>query len=153
MTIHNINSSASFNLADINEAISTSTTLNELIKRLGQIHKLDKMPTPKALRENETEVAAADGCVVYGNGYAVYDNGVGRTVMFVGDCLSFTYYFDPLNNFGKKVQKIILVRPYRFRIVLVSGEEIEAEYWSREEQRWEDGKEDHIDSGDEGSIH
>ena len=35
---------------------------------------------------------------VYANGYAVYDNGCRRTVIWVPDCGSTTYYFGPLRD-------------------------------------------------------
>lgn len=42
---------------------------------------------------------------VYTNGYAVYDNGNRRTVIWVPDCGSVTYYFTPLRDNEKQYLK------------------------------------------------
>ena len=74
--------------------ITKNTTLNELINGLGYLEKAEKRPTARALRETAGDpVAAVDGCQVYANGYAVYTNGSGTTVLWLKDCLNFTYYF------------------------------------------------------------
>ena len=86
------------NAAVINE----NTTLGELISFLGNIEKADKTPTPKKLREEAGEpVAREERTLVYANGYAVYDNGTGRTVIWVPDCTRFTYHFNPLRDSEK----------------------------------------------------
>ena len=100
--------------------ITESTTLGELLKLLNLGEKPCETPTPKKLRENagkpvafypmpdlsgstdltdlielsDTNTAALNiGCIVYSNGFAVYDNGSGRTVLWLPDCTSFTYVF------------------------------------------------------------
>lgn len=95
--------------------ITENTTLGELLKLLNLGEKPCETPTPKKLRENAgkpvalypmsdlsgstdltnlTELSDANiGCVVYSNGFAVYDNGSGRTVLWLPDCTSFTYVF------------------------------------------------------------
>lgn len=70
--------------------ISDSTTLIELIRLIGPVEKLERKPTPKALRENETVVAESDNCIVYANGYAYYSNDSGETVMFLDECHVYT---------------------------------------------------------------
>lgn len=94
--------------------ITEDTTLGELIKLLNPGKKPYETPTPKKLRENagdpiahyslpkvnyfgavtETEADPEEGCTVYANGYALYDNGSGRTVLWLPDCTSFTYMFN-----------------------------------------------------------
>ena len=75
--------------------INNETTLKELLSSLGNVTREEKMPTPKKLSETGgVVVARADGCIAYSCGYAVYDNGSGRTVMWLPDCVSFTYHFD-----------------------------------------------------------
>lgn len=70
--------------------INNETTLNELLGSLGNVTRAEKTPTPKKLSETGgTVVAKADGCMAYSCGYAVYDNGSGRTVMWLPDCVSF----------------------------------------------------------------
>ena len=71
-------------------------TLNELIRRLGCKDRLGAAPTAKKLREKGEAVIEEKECTVYSNGYAVYSNGTGRTVVFLGDCGSYTYHFNPL---------------------------------------------------------
>lgn len=81
--------------------ITENTTLGELINILGDIEKADKTPTSKALRETAEPLADMQGCTLYANGYAVYDNCCGRTVMWIRSCVSFTYYFDKLREAEK----------------------------------------------------
>ena len=86
---------------DTTELITADTTLGELIAMLHLGEKPADVPTPKKLRETvgEPVVSSPDplgygtGCQVYVNGYAVYDNGSGRTVIWLPDCISFTYFF------------------------------------------------------------
>ena len=90
---------------DTNEInITENTTLGELLKLLNLGEKPHEIPTPKKLRENAgkpiafypvPESASVENveCTVYSNGFAVYDNGSGRTVIWLPDCTSFTYVF------------------------------------------------------------
>ena len=90
---------------DTNEInITENTTLGELLKLLNLGEKPHEIPTPKKLRENAGKPIAfypMSGsmpvenveCTVYSNGFAVYDNGSGRTVLWLPDCTSFTYVF------------------------------------------------------------
>lgn len=79
--------------------ITENTTLKELIDILGTVEKAAQTPTSKKLREEAGEpIASAMDCTVYANGYAVYDNGTGRTVMWIPSCVSFTYHFDKLRE-------------------------------------------------------
>lgn len=84
--------------------ITENTTLGELLKLLNLGEKPHEIPTPKKLRENAGKPIAFYPmfgsmpvenveCTVYSNGFAVYDNGSGRTVIWLPDCTSFTYIF------------------------------------------------------------
>ena len=85
--------------------ITENTTLGELLKLLNLGEKPQEIPTPRKLRDNagkpvacypvsDISSAIADiFCTVYSNGFAVYDNGSGRTVLWLPDCKSFTYVF------------------------------------------------------------
>lgn len=100
-----VNISTSGATASTNEInITESTTLGELLKLLNLGEKPHEIPTPKKLRENAGKPVAfypVSGsvpvqnveCTVYSNGFAVYDNGSGRTVFWLPDCTSFTYIF------------------------------------------------------------
>ena len=92
------------NTTTINSKVSTTpitenTTLGELLAILGPVSRAEKTPTSKALRETAGEpTATEERCKVYANGYAVYDNGTGQTVVWVPDCISFTYRFNPMKD-------------------------------------------------------
>ena len=82
--------------------VSADTMLGELLAMLAPGEKPQKTPTPKSLRETAGEpVAAEERCRVYANGFAVYDNGSGRTVLWLPECTSFTYRFDPMKESEK----------------------------------------------------
>ncbi len=82
--------------------ITEATTLGELLAVIGPVSKSGKIPSAKKLREETGEpIAVADGCLVYSNGYAVYENGSGRTVLWLPSCVSFTYHFNPLKESEK----------------------------------------------------
>ena len=93
-----INSNSNTNSSNIsNITINNTTSLAELIKTLGNVEEQEKTPTPKKLRETAgNPVAKEEGCLVYANGYCVYTNCTGSTVMFVPGCKSFTYRFNGL---------------------------------------------------------
>lgn len=87
----------------INTTITKSTSLGELLAIIGPVTKADKIPSAKKLREETGEpVAIVGDCCVYANGYAVYANGSGRTVVWLPDCVSFTYRFNKLKD-GEQV--------------------------------------------------
>jgi RNA polymerase sigma factor (sigma-70 family) len=74
--------------------ITEKTTLGELLAILHLGEKPGKTPTPRELRETVGDPAATEErCLVYRNGWAVYDNGSGCTVLWLPDCVSFTYQF------------------------------------------------------------
>ncbi len=82
--------------------ITENTTLGELISILGDVTKAGKTPTSKTLREEAGDpIATEERCMVYANGYAVYDNGSGRTVVWVPSCASYKYQFDPMKESEK----------------------------------------------------
>ena len=71
-------------------------TFNELLCKINpHASKLPKTPTAKYLRENAGTplLQTEDGIItVYSNGYAIYKNGR-QTVLWVADCVTFTYHF------------------------------------------------------------
>ena len=80
-------------------------TLNELIRRLGCKERQGAAPTAKKLRESGEVMIETEECTVYSNGYAVYRNETGRTVVFLGDCSSYTYHFNPLTDSERRGQR------------------------------------------------
>ena len=92
-----------------NIIVTEETTLRELLEMIGAVGRAEKTPTARALREKKREdgtveqvqpfAETADGdCKVYANGYAVYSNDTGTTVLWLADCCSFTYQFDGLKD-------------------------------------------------------
>ena len=74
--------------------ITEKTTLGELLEILNPGEKPAETPTPKDLRVTAGDpVASEERCLVYSNGWAVYDNGSGITVVWLPDCVRFTYQF------------------------------------------------------------
>ena len=94
-----INGNVSLN-ASVNAIhITAETSLADLFKALGDVEKQEKTPTPKKLRETAGEpVAEEGGCLLYANGYCVYTNDTGSTVLFVPECRSFRYTFNELGD-------------------------------------------------------
>lgn len=79
-----------------NVTVNSTITFNELVERLGEVEKAAETPTSKKLRENAGDpiMETADGRIrAYSNGYAVYENDCGRTVLWIPDCESYTYRF------------------------------------------------------------
>ena len=87
---------------DADMTITENTTLKELIEMLGSVSKAGKTPTSKALREEADLLCSGEGCMVFTNGYGIYENGIGRTVLWIPSCISFTYHFDKLKEEEKK---------------------------------------------------
>lgn len=81
-------------ISDAFKGITDQTSLAELIAVLGPVRKYPSVPTSRALRENGGEpVVLADQCEVYANGYTIYENESGRTVMWLPACTKYTYSF------------------------------------------------------------
>ena len=92
--------------------VTEFTTLGELLDMVKLGSKPETTPTPKQLREtagepiawypmsdsNDSHVNDAPDkgktCVLYPNGYGVYRNETGQTVVWLEDCKSFTFEFD-----------------------------------------------------------
>ena len=72
-----------------------------------ELEKHSKRPRPYDLRNFEPMVARIEFsnggfCEVFTNGYAVYDNGNRKCVVWVPDCSSAIYYFGPLKDKEKE---------------------------------------------------
>ena len=55
----------------------------------------------KALFEEDEPIADMSDCTLFRNGFAIYKNGTGRTVVWLPYCRSFTYYFNKLRDSEK----------------------------------------------------
>lgn len=80
--------------------ITAQTTLGELIAML-DLGEKPTVPTPKALFEEDTPIADMNDCTLFRNGFAIYKNMTGRTVVWLPYCVSFTYYFNKLRDSEK----------------------------------------------------
>lgn len=137
--------------------ITENTTLGELINILGDIEKADKTPTSKALREAAEPIADTQGCTLYANGYAVYDNCCGRTVMWVRSCVSFTYYFDKLRETEKDYMRetetlpegFLESLPWFMALTIVGDHRIEVNLLNRRQGGRKGSKDYHTDDYDD----
>ena len=136
----NINLNANPNV----NAIPTATegmTLGGLLAMLHLGEKPNETPTPKVLRDTAGDpIAMDDRCLVYANGYAVYDNGSGRTVIWLPDCLNFTYYFNPMKDseIGGEIKQmdelpdgLLASEPWPIAVTLIGDHRVEANIMNR----------------------
>ena len=137
--------------------INNETTLNELLNSLGNVTRAEKTPTPKKLSETGGAVVAkAEGCMAYSCGYAVYDNGSGRTVMWLPDCTSFTYHFDESSDAEKGVlpdketlpEGLLETLPWITVVTLIGEHRIESNSMNRTSSRTGTKDYDSDDNGD-----
>lgn len=137
-----------------NITVTEETTLRELLEMIGAVDRAEKTPTSKALREKKREdgtmeqvqplAETANGdCKVYANGYAVYSNNTGTTVLWLADCCSFTYQFDALKENGKNYvpQKSIVGedvlgnQPWFMAVMLRGDHQVETNSMNRQFDR------------------
>jgi RNA polymerase sigma factor (sigma-70 family) len=120
--------------------ITEKTTLGELLAILHLGEKPGKTPTPKELRETAGDpVAEEERCLVYSNGWVVYDNGSGRTVLWLPDCVSFTYQFiKPEKNEAREVsaceelpEGLLASQPWPIAVTLAGDHRIEGNLMNR----------------------
>ena len=89
--------------------ITPGTSLGEILEMLGDVERLPKTPKKRQLMEmTGGPMAEYEGCYVFDNGYALYENGSGRTTMWLPDCVRFIYQFTKLRD----VEKIRGLREY-----------------------------------------
>lgn len=135
--------------------VTGKTTLAELIGMVADAKKEEKMPTAKKLREGFGVIAENENCTVYGNGYAVYENETGRTVMWLKDCTTFTWYFDngseankaEIRNKETLPEGYLEAQPWALAVTLIGDHRIEANSMNRSGSR--NGTRDY-DSDDNG---
>jgi len=153
VTINNNSSSDS----RITPIFTSDTILADLIAYIGEVRKAEKTPTPKKLEESGSPVVADTGsCKVYASGYAVYDNGSGRTVMWLPDCVSFTYYFDEATDAEKGIipdkdtlpEGMLETLPWVMAVTLIGEHRIEANSMNRTGSRSGTKDYDSDDNGD-----
>ncbi len=81
--------------------ITVRTTLGELLTML-DLGEKTPVPTPRELFETAGEpIAKMNGCTLFRNGYVIYQNFTGRTVVWLPYCTNFTYHFNKLKDSEK----------------------------------------------------
>lgn len=141
----------------IKSIVNENTTLGELLSILSVGEKPHETPTPRNLRETAGKpVAIAEGCTVYANGFCVYDNGSGRTVVWLPSCISFTYHFDPLRDSEKEEinetvelpEGLLETLPWPIAVTLVGDHRIEKNMTNRTGSRTGTSDYNSDDNGD-----
>ena len=132
------------------------TTLKNLIDTLDPVKKADKTPTSRKLREEAGEpIITSNAILIYACGYAVYENESGKTVMWVPDCTSFTYYFGKLTEAERKYMNqteelpegMMEEMPWDLALTLIGDHRIEANCLNRAGSR---AGRQYFECGDDG---
>ena len=140
-----------------NCTLNHESTLADLLAYIGEVKKAEKTPTPKKLAESGSTIIAEEaGCLAYSCGYAVYDNGSGRTVMWLPDCVSFTYYFDEATDAEKGIipdkdtlpDGLLEMLPWVMAVTLIGEHRIETNSMNRTGSRSGTKDYDSDDNGD-----
>lgn len=100
MNVNTQNTMGTIDAAITLPVITAKTTLGELLAALS-LGKKPKTPTPKILLETSESIADMNGCTLFRNGFAIYKNDSGRTVVWLPYCKKFTYNFDKLRDSEK----------------------------------------------------
>ena len=135
--------------------ITSHTTLGELLDMLS-LGERPKMPTPKALFEEDEPIANVSGCILFRNGFAIYRNETGRTVVWLPYCRSFTYYFNRLRDSEKDNMSetyelpdgFLESQPWVIAVALIGDHRIEQNCMNRTGSRRDTNDYDSADKGD-----
>ena len=136
--------------------ITAETTLGELLTMFSFADK-PKMPTAKALYEEAGEpIAEFCDCTLFSNGFAIYQNDTGRTVVWLPYCRSFTYYFNKLRDAEKDTMSetyelpdgFLEAQPWIIAVALIGDHRIEQNCMNRTGSRKDTTDYDSADNGD-----
>lgn len=99
-----------FDTATQSLSISDKTTLGELLEMLNlapRQKRKGKTPTRvKLISMGGEPLSQMYGCTLYNNGFALYENCIGRhSVIWLPYCVNFTYYFNKLRDAEKDYLK------------------------------------------------
>ena len=120
--------------------VTEKTTLGELLSILDLAEKSGKTPTPKELFETAGDpIAETNDCTLFSNGFAIYQNITGRTVVWLPYCKSFTFYFNKLRDSEKDTFKetyelpdgFLTAQPWILAVTLIGDHRIEANSMNR----------------------
>lgn len=119
--------------------ITAKTTLCELLAMV-DLGEKPKTPTPKVLFETAGKpIAEMNGCTLFKNGFAIYRNGSGRTVVWLPYCKKFTYHFDKLRDSEKDTlretyelpEDYLETQPWVIAVTLIGDHRIESNSMNR----------------------
>lgn len=119
--------------------ITAKTTLGELLAML-DLGEKPPVPTPRELFETlGVPIADMNDCTLFSNGYAIYKNITGRTVVWLPYCTSFTYYFNKLRDAEKDTltetyelpEGFLETQPWVIAVTLIGDHRIERNSMNR----------------------
>ena len=119
--------------------ITDKTTLGELLAMLALGEK-PPVPTPRELFETlGTPIADMNDCTLFSNGFVIYQNITGRTVVWLPYCTSFTYYFNKLRDAEKDTlsenyelpEGFLETQPWVIAVTLIGDHRIERNSMNR----------------------
>lgn len=119
--------------AELLPPITAKTTLGEVIAMLRLGERPVKTPGTKILRMSSEPIADMNGCTLFRNGFAIYENASGRTVVWLPYCTSFTYYFNKLRDAEKDTlsetyelpEGFLETQPWVIAVTLIGDHRIE----------------------------
>lgn len=137
--------------------ITEKTTLGELLTLLNLAEKSGRTPTPRELFETAGEpIAEFSDCTLFSNGFAIYQNITGRTVVWLPYCKNFTFYFTKLRDSEKDTFResyelpdgFLSAQPWILAVTLIGDHRIEANSMNRTGSRKDTTDYDSADNGD-----
>lgn len=142
--------------ATITPAITNKTTLGEVITML-ELGEKPEFLSPKKLYEAlGAPIAEMNDCALFSNGYAIYTNCTGRTVVWLPYCRNFTYYFNKLRDAEKDTlsesyelpEGFLEQQPWVLAVTLIGDHRIEQNSMNRTSSRRGTMDYDSTDNGD-----
>lgn len=142
--------------AELLPPITAKTTLGEVIAMLRLGERPVKTPGMKILRMSSEPIADMNGCTLFRNGFAIYENASGRTVVWLPYCTSFTYYFNKLRDSEKDTLSetyelpdgFLETQPWVISVTLIGDHRVEANVMNRNGSRVGSTDFDSSDNGD-----
>lgn len=137
--------------------ITEKTTLGELLTLLNLAEKSGRTPTPRELFETAGEpIAEFSDCTLFSNGFAIYQNITGRTVVWLPYCKNFTFYFTKLRDSEKNTFResyelpdgFLSAQPWILAVTLIGDHRIEANSMNRTGSRKDTTDYDSASNGD-----
>lgn len=137
--------------------ITEKTTLGELLTLLNLAEKSGKTPTPRELFETAGDpIAETNDCTLFSNGFAIYQNITGRTVVWLPYCKNFTFYFTKLRDSEKDTFResyelpdgFLSSQPWILAVTLIGDHRIEANSMNRTGSRKDTTDYDSASNGD-----